>query len=604
MQNESTQNQNNIIAQPIPYVKPIGRLLMEDAFIIPDYQRSYAWEVRQRTDSKDHQINDFWDDIKIAFNNSKQSISEGTVPYYWGTITVKKENNQRLRGYQRLDEYSIVDGQQRITTMILLLLAFYRALSDESIYELIVFNGKLRLTAGSLNRETLEDLVLRNQSSQGLDMQTNQRINRAFKYFQDCIKPLSQDEQKDLIAFVLHSTIGLKFDTGNERLATQAFLSLNDRGKSLTIIEKLKGVLAGLDCNYINSLSARINEVFGTVYRTIDKVNSIGERNELPYFKDLTDEIFMVLCYHYFAPNAIRNHVLGAAHDSYASASNALEFIRSSAMSIVSKQKSPKDFLSDFLDDIESVSNAIDSLAQSCDQNKNPDLYRIFGFLKISKEIVPIIVAAQIHNYMTSLLINELENVDLRVFKIMELNRITPFYTATLQHIRNSDDTAICEALRGYRRRWAPDEIFSANVATLLGREGSKYLLWEYQYEIDKNFNRMDMTLLGKVTIEHIFAQTPRITFPGNGFENTDEYSANIHFAGNLSLLEQHGHPNLQRQADNLPPLDKARVVYFRSAIPDIVALSRSITSLGGFSKKDVDERTHNLQQFAKKRWA
>src|SRR5437870_5583927 len=112
-------------------ITSIGDLLGNNAFIIPDYQRSYAWEVRERPDTKDHQIDDFWEDLHRALANAKTAADAQVPPrYYWGTITVKKEIETRSLGFQRFPVYSVVDGQQRITTATLLLIAFYRALHD------------------------------------------------------------------------------------------------------------------------------------------------------------------------------------------------------------------------------------------------------------------------------------------------------------------------------------------------------------------------------------------------------------------------------------------------------------------------------------------
>ena len=143
-------------------------------------------------------------------------------------------------------------------------------------------------------------------------------------------------------------------------------------------------------------------------------------------------------------------------------------------------------------------------------------------------------------------------------------------------------------------------------MATLYGRAADNYVLWEYQKQFasDSNisFNDLDHALFQQVTIEHIFAQTPAITFPAAGFNDGDEYAASNNMVGNLTLLE-HREPNLQQQADNKPPTDKARDVYPRSRIPDVQSLSQSINA-HGFSKQCIDARTAAFQTFALKRWA
>ena len=65
-----------------------------DEYVIPLYQRAYAWT--------DEQIKQLIEDV-IDIDNDKN--------YYIGTLIVHKNNNQ----------YEVVDGQQRLTTLYLLL---------------------------------------------------------------------------------------------------------------------------------------------------------------------------------------------------------------------------------------------------------------------------------------------------------------------------------------------------------------------------------------------------------------------------------------------------------------------------------------------------
>ena len=79
-------------------------------FLIPDYQRPYAW-------GEDECIT-LWEDLKsFAFpNDSSQDFDSENDEYFLGPIvTFKNEDGKQ----------EIIDGQQRLTTMMLLLRAFY-----------------------------------------------------------------------------------------------------------------------------------------------------------------------------------------------------------------------------------------------------------------------------------------------------------------------------------------------------------------------------------------------------------------------------------------------------------------------------------------------
>ena len=78
-------------------------------FLIPDYQRPYAWE--------EIQCQTLWDDIfTFAFPENNSQKFKTNEEYFLGSIvTFENENSKK----------EVIDGQQRLTTLMLLLRAFY-----------------------------------------------------------------------------------------------------------------------------------------------------------------------------------------------------------------------------------------------------------------------------------------------------------------------------------------------------------------------------------------------------------------------------------------------------------------------------------------------
>ena len=74
--------------------KDIETLLSSSYFHIPRFQRPYSWD--------DENIKDFWDDI----------YSNQSDDYFIGSMVVYKNSKQ---------EFGVVDGQQRLTTVTILL---------------------------------------------------------------------------------------------------------------------------------------------------------------------------------------------------------------------------------------------------------------------------------------------------------------------------------------------------------------------------------------------------------------------------------------------------------------------------------------------------
>ena len=87
---------------------------------VPLYQRDYSWK-------HDDHVSEFWDDLKNHYEG------ESKKTYYFGTIQlVDKENTNEI--------FTIVDGQQRLTTSLIMLTAFrdyFLELGEE--YDYITF---------------------------------------------------------------------------------------------------------------------------------------------------------------------------------------------------------------------------------------------------------------------------------------------------------------------------------------------------------------------------------------------------------------------------------------------------------------------------------
>ena len=82
-------------------------------FVIPSFQRGYRWEERQ--------VTDMLEDIK-QFANDENVKSDS---YFLQPIVVKQCK------YKGKDAYEVLDGQQRLTTMLLLLKRLMKRLGED-----------------------------------------------------------------------------------------------------------------------------------------------------------------------------------------------------------------------------------------------------------------------------------------------------------------------------------------------------------------------------------------------------------------------------------------------------------------------------------------
>ena len=94
----------------------LQKLFNDRIFRVPEYQRSYAWERQQ--------VKEFLDDLALLDTFGQHYT--GTVVLHQRTDPVRRMDDEG----QNFVETDVVDGQQRLTTIVLLLNDLSKALGD------------------------------------------------------------------------------------------------------------------------------------------------------------------------------------------------------------------------------------------------------------------------------------------------------------------------------------------------------------------------------------------------------------------------------------------------------------------------------------------
>ncbi len=92
----------------------LGTLFSDRLFRIPEYQRAYAWQTKQRSD--------LFDDIV------KVQASGNEAEHFMATLVGLRRRKISVAAHQFV-EIDVVDGQQRLTTLAILLKAISKALN-------------------------------------------------------------------------------------------------------------------------------------------------------------------------------------------------------------------------------------------------------------------------------------------------------------------------------------------------------------------------------------------------------------------------------------------------------------------------------------------
>jgi len=590
---------NSIINGTQGYTEKLDSFFKDKVFIVPNYQRNYAWDYDNWSD--------LWDDIEDGIANS--------IPHYWGTITLK-DTGKLIKPSPATSfmQYQIIDGQQRITTLYILLLALAESgVSD--IHTNYIKNGTIyKLRLGTLNETYIRDLVdkTNNTNLNIKKIRTNQRLKDALEFFK---KRIHNANANSITSYLVDFTFVLKFSIQDDSLAIQSFVNLNDRGKDLTLIEKTKGLLTFYCSRYLqndyNQLEQQVNDTFATVFPNFDLIKDISKSEEIEYINSnnfIEDDILRMF-YHYFAWNFINKYNLssGIAYDSRVTSKGSYDYIKT-CLDILRKRTPPtdmKNYINDFLLNLEGFSEALKDLINSVTQLKQ--IKKMLVFLGLSAPIYPLAITLKKEGLLDSNMYKLLENLDLRVFKVGGYYRIKPLYDILIriksdQH-PNPNYQKIYNEIKNYIYYWMPDIDFKRNLnGEIYNALYTKYILWEYQKSVSQNFNDSDYSYYSKLSKEHIFAQQPVITIPSLGFIDDDEYNQHIHLIGNICLLES----SLQKNPhiDNKPPITKAPVYesHSDSNMPETNQLGADIKTKG-FDKNALFTRRDNIVDFCIKRW-
>jgi hypothetical protein len=251
-------------------------------FNIPDYQRAYAWD-------KTRQLPDFLEDIE------NQSLGRD---YFLGTILFQ-EREEKMQGYDVID---VVDGQQRITTIIIFMKALLGELENrlsadefsdkgldlvEDTY--IKSRNRSKLKAISPDNDFFQKYVLEDQN--GADYITTpsqRRLYSAKQFFTEALAKKSVDELMELKTKLDSHTKVLTYSVKDTAEATLIFETTNDRGKGLTNLEKIKSFLmyktylaTGEDVDlHLQSIQER----FTGIYRELEQFDEkLSEDSALQY---------------------------------------------------------------------------------------------------------------------------------------------------------------------------------------------------------------------------------------------------------------------------------------------------------------------------------
>ncbi|AHN38956.1 DUF262 domain-containing protein [Helicobacter pylori] len=232
-------------------------------FSIPVYQRNYTWEEKN--------CKKLLQDI-VGISQNKKTHFMGSITYILHLI----DNEKSLR---KLQEFVIIDGQQRITTLMLLLKAIETKIPNEEIKKeignLLNLSGqRLRLKPIKSDKEAF-DLVMQNRSH---ELQGGSRIRNNYKFFTKKLEHyISKGYRLEEIygAFLRLKIVAIGLELGEDDPQV-VFESINATGVQLEGLDLIRNYLM------MGENSDKQNHLYETYWVPLE--NWLGE-------KDLNDFI-------------------------------------------------------------------------------------------------------------------------------------------------------------------------------------------------------------------------------------------------------------------------------------------------------------------------
>jgi len=296
----------------------IRRMMAGNKISVPNYQRAYSWDTPDKKSTKSTQTDVFLSDLE------EYSKSNSGSPYYFGHFLFEQKDEKI---------FCVIDGQQRLTTIVIFLSALFSRLKelrqlseDEEIcYEdMIKRRSNVRFSTVDYDNQPFIDYVINRTKTDhnGLETESARRIVKAFDFFAGYLA----DKPEEYLAGMLNIVGNAACTTHIVKEvpeAIQMFIFQNNRGKQPSNLEIIKAqfmhhiYLYGNSKDDVDALVGEIERRFEKIYKSISLIE---------YQIDEDDVLLYTLRVHF---NSLWETNPLERIDKILSKGNSIEFVRS-----------------------------------------------------------------------------------------------------------------------------------------------------------------------------------------------------------------------------------------------------------------------------------
>ncbi len=547
----------------------IGEVFSRFWFRIPDYQRSYVW-------GKD-EISELIDDVNYASENSPEG------QYFLGSMVLRKATCT-IDGVS-FEEYELLDGQQRLTTLMLILACIRDRVTDEQLKgaccemvfqeenkwkkipgrDRIVYDIRddvsdfikhyVKADGGSLSPKLQEVAVSKNLSLANMAA----GMRSIHSCFDDSSRFPTAGDFNRFVDYLLNSALFIYVATEDLDDAFRLFTILNDRGIPLSNSDILKA-------------------------RNLGAVTGEKERGKwAAYWEDLEGEMgrdefdrFLSLVRTIYVKDKAREGLLKEFDERIYGAKPPLLELGNDTFEAVKDYKDAFDGAIQF-----------DGLPMSLGNEYRNRINVMRRGLPSTDWIPPVL--AWYRKFKGQNLLDLVSRIDNK-FSADWIVQLTP-----TKRINNMNDVLkVIESAQNPQEALA-SKVFhfdSSQLAVLLdgeiyGRRFAKYVLLRLEYLLASH--AAPLNLPDEISVEHILPQNPTKTSQWISEFSEDQHGFWLHRLGNLMLLSR-------RKNSSLSNLDfsEKKVRYFEDRVESLPNSQRLLT-LTTFTLVDMEARHSDL---------
>ncbi len=538
---------------------------------------------------------------------------EGSTHFFGNVILDEQNEPYEMEDGIQFKRYHVVDGQQRLTTVMLFLHAAGElnetvARQLDLVDTIRLPGGRPRLLPQDQNKQFFRDHLL-GDAELSPETPSQRRLKNALDEFREYLSELEGEATPKEMARRLRQDFQINIvETKGESEAAAIFESLNDRGKPLSSLEKTKSLLVTMDAraNPSGGAEQKIDDRFGDVYRKLF-VLSNGHDQAADFDEDAFQRFHWGI-YDGYDSNEF--------FDSFGTLKQRLyETYRSGAYEDL------RDEVDEYTLRLREAADAFEKVLRPTGRPDSVEqsLTKLLELGRVAN-VLPVLMAAQLQygdddpDRMRAI-VEACETLAFRVYSIDRRRSNTGrSRLVSLAHsIRHDDSYSFQDALdRLFQitQHYADDDRFERDLRdeefyeTIASRD-IRYLLYHYGKDVDATVSEdssppLSEILSSKFQVEHVLAQSRNATdLP----DDIDVFEKHVHRLGNLTVANKYWnqtYSDLPFEQKRQPDPESGREEGYSTSN---LRVQWTLSKQERFGAAEIDARENEIVDFALEHW-